>query len=93
MVSEPSGSYCSDLFFVPSAKRFSAFGAKKCVGLYMVNDQKPFYRWKLSLWILETQDGVIRVADDHHLALRPSLAPGVHPEVETVVQIYVRKEG
>jgi|SRR5580700_9431227 len=43
--------------------------------------------------ILETQDGVIRVADDHHLALRPSLAPGVHPEVETVVQIYVRKEG
>jgi hypothetical protein len=42
--------------------------------------------------ILETQDGVICVADDHHLALRPFLAPGVHPKVETVVQIYVCKE-
>src|SRR5215813_1484683 len=39
--------------------------------------------------ILESQDDVVRVAHDHHLALRPLLAPDVHPEIETVVQVHV----
>ena len=29
--------------------------------------------------LLEAQGSIIRVADDHHLALRPFLAPDVHP--------------
>src|SRR5215472_16072664 len=42
--------------------------------------------------VLEAQDTIIRITDDHHLALRPFLAPDVHPEVETVVQINVREQ-
>src|SRR5262249_61874338 len=42
--------------------------------------------------VLEAQDRIIRIADNHHLALRPLLAPDVHPEVETVVQINVREQ-
>src|SRR5215467_7326482 len=42
--------------------------------------------------VLEAQDNIIRIADDHHLALCPFLAPDIHPEVETVVQIDVREQ-
>src|SRR5262245_30084244 len=41
--------------------------------------------------VLEAQDSIIRVADDHHFAL-PFLAPDIHPEIETVVQINVREQ-
>jgi hypothetical protein len=41
--------------------------------------------------MLESYDGVVRVADDHHLALRPFLAPDVHPEIESVVQVDIRE--
>src|SRR5713101_10007086 len=42
--------------------------------------------------MLESYDGVIRKAEDHHLALRPLLAPDVHPEIESVVQVNIREE-
>src|SRR5438128_6750657 len=42
--------------------------------------------------ILESRDGVIRETDDHHLALRILLAPDVHPEIESVVQVNIREE-
>ena len=42
IVSEPSDAYFSVLFFVPSEKRFSAFGKKNFSSLYRVNDQNPF---------------------------------------------------
>ena len=42
--------------------------------------------------VVEAQDSVIRLADNHNLALRPFLAPDIHPEVETVVQINVREQ-
>src|SRR5215469_4073427 len=42
--------------------------------------------------VLEAQDSIIRKTDNYHLALRPLLAPDVHPEVESVVQVYVREE-
>src|SRR5215472_10016313 len=42
--------------------------------------------------VLEAQDSIIRIADNHYLALRPFLAPYVHPEVETVVQVDVREQ-
>src|SRR6516164_6183480 len=41
--------------------------------------------------ILKTQDDVVRVPYDHHLALCPFLAPDVHPKVESVVQVNVCK--
>jgi hypothetical protein len=42
--------------------------------------------------VLEARDGIVSITDDHHLALRPLLAPGVHPEVESVVQVNIREE-
>ena len=42
--------------------------------------------------MLESYDGVIRIADDHHLALRIFPAPDVHPEIENVVQVDIREE-
>ena len=41
--------------------------------------------------ILKTQDDVVRIPYDYHLALCPFLAPDVHPEVESVVQLDVCK--
>lgn len=41
--------------------------------------------------MLESYDDVVRVADDHHLALRILLAPDVHPEIESVVQVDIRQ--
>ena len=35
---------------------------------------------------------IVRIADDHHLALRPLLTPDVHPEIEAVVQVHVGEE-
>src|SRR6478752_2112992 len=40
-VREPSSPRVRFLFFVPSEKRCSGFGWKRCSGLYSVNDQKP----------------------------------------------------
>jgi len=42
--------------------------------------------------LLESDDGIVCVAHDYHLALRPFLAPDVHPEVEAVVQVNVREQ-
>src|SRR5439155_22316221 len=41
---------------------------------------------------LKSQNGVIGKTDDHYLALRPLLAPDVHPEIENVVQVDIREE-
>ncbi len=42
--------------------------------------------------VLESEDIVIRVSDDNHVASRALLAPGVHPEVEYIMQIDIRKQ-
>jgi len=42
--------------------------------------------------VLEPQDDIVRIADDNHFALRPFLAPDVHPEIERVVQGKVCEE-
>src|SRR5215468_6169171 len=42
--------------------------------------------------VLESNNSVIRVANDYHLALRPFRAPDVHPEIETVVQVNIREQ-
>ena len=42
--------------------------------------------------VLEPEDIVIRVSDDNDIASRALLAPGVHPQVEHVMQIDVRKQ-
>jgi hypothetical protein len=42
--------------------------------------------------MLESRDDIIRVADDNHLAVRPFLAPHVHPEIEPVVQVDIREK-
>src|ERR1700676_5464150 len=42
--------------------------------------------------MLESRDDVIRIADDNHLAVCPFLAPHVHPEIESVVEVDIRKK-
>src|SRR5438132_774649 len=42
--------------------------------------------------ILKSRDGVIRETDDHDLALRILLAPDVHPEIVSVVQVNIREK-
>src|SRR5207245_6144912 len=42
--------------------------------------------------ILKSQNGVIGKTDDHYLALRPRLAPDVHPEIENVVHVDIREK-
>ena len=42
--------------------------------------------------VLESQDDIIRIADDSHLAVCPFLAPHVHPEIESVVQVDIREK-
>src|ERR1700677_1055892 len=41
---------------------------------------------------LETEDDVVRIAEDDHLASRTLLAPDVHPEIEHIVEIDVGKK-
>src|SRR6202035_3329590 len=42
--------------------------------------------------MLESRDDVIRIADDSYLAVCPFLAPHVHPEIESVVQVDIRQK-
>ena len=42
--------------------------------------------------VLETNDEVVRVPDDCNVAIRGLLSPPSNPQIQRVVQIYVRKE-
>jgi hypothetical protein len=42
--------------------------------------------------VLKSQDDIIRIADDSHLAVCPFLVPHVHPEIESVVQVDIREK-
>jgi len=42
--------------------------------------------------VLETDDGVIRIADDNYVALSGPLSPALDPEIVDVVKIDVRQQ-
>jgi hypothetical protein len=42
--------------------------------------------------LLKSEHTVVRVADDNHFPLRTLLAPGIHPQVEHVMQINIRQQ-
>jgi len=46
------------------------------------------FAWGVGL-VLEADDGIIRIAQDDHIACRLSLSPAIGPEVEGVVQVDV----
>ena len=42
--------------------------------------------------MLKSEHIVVRIADDNHFPLRALLAPGIHPQVEHVMQINIRQQ-
>ena len=42
--------------------------------------------------VLEADDGIIRIAQDDHIACRLPLSPAIGPKVEGVVQVDVGKQ-
>src|ERR1039458_6683698 len=42
--------------------------------------------------MLETQDGIVRVADCYHLTSGILLAPEVHPEIENIMKIDIGED-
>jgi hypothetical protein len=42
--------------------------------------------------VLESCNAIIRITDDDYVSLRALDAPGIHPEIEDVVQIDIGKQ-
>ena len=42
--------------------------------------------------VLETCHKIVGITDDNNFALRHFLAPGLHPQVENIVQVYIREQ-
>src|SRR5215204_1262825 len=53
----------------------------------------PFSQEPLRIWpMLETEDDVIGIPDDHHVASRRATPPALDPEVEHVGQVHMREQ-